>query len=310
MRSPEAPPLRTLIIAGAIAGAALAGGWWQWLDYQSRLEDLREERVRLRLERVARAEPGTFRMVGVGTSLLQCATLRDEGLEALASELGLPLVYVDTSLPAGGMLDWRGMLEEILETRPDVILLEDSHLFYRMRVRQRLWSRYLGLCRRMVRQAVTQPADIELPPAPAVAVEREERVDLVAVPRTVEEGELRLRRRFYNDSLIFGLRPGSREILRRAAAQGTRALVFEVPVHERAMATVPWDHGPRIREELRRLEAEGLLAEGLRCPLTFEEEDFVDLYHLGPGGRERVSRWLLAELAARFPEFREDEVEP
>ncbi len=286
-----APPLKSQLAAIAIVAVVFGTGALLYLDYEFRIDRAFDDRDRRLLAELA-VDNSRIRIVGIGTSLLQQATLRGDELSMLGEEMNRTVRYARLCRPAGRTPGRPDLMAEVAEANPDVVILEKTYLYYRLK---RAWRarRYLKLCRTLVRQAVSPTERVQLPPDPHTFLRNWNR-DLQQ-GRTVDEDIFANRRHLWSEFMTFGLRPGSIEFFRDLADHQTIIVVVELPERE----GVPSAHSDGERTEmeasLRRFAEEGPLTL-LNCPLEFDDGHFLDHAHLNPKGQKRFSRWLFDEV--------------
>jgi len=285
-----APPLRVWW-AVAMATALLAALPWCAYRRFGLDEDASFMAItRARLEQFAQ-EPGRGpRIVAVGTSLLYRATWQDHAMAAAAATHGASnWRFLRIARGAGGWRDLQLLTGPILETRPDLLIVQYSMLFERparmgypefASHRWRSW-----LLRLAGRPSLQLRTNLIRDDERGAGWTRH---SAAAQARYLE----RLRRR-----LDLRPPPPTHEIrawLDRVTAAGTRVMILDLPrppevraAGESALAALG---GNELRQWLARDGRAGWRA----CPEEFPLEMFRDYSHLNPAGRERFLPWLVA----------------
>lgn len=294
MRStpPQAPPLRTQIIAIAVVVGLFGVGAWSYVDYELSIEKVFDQRDENRLGRLASQHDG-LQVVGIGTSMLRHATVRGDQVGELGEELESTVRYARLCRPAGGLMDWTSAVARVENAEPDVVVFESTYLFYRLRTGSILQKRYFRLCRSLFRQLVLPSESVQGPPAPSVFLDRWQRDRQTR--RDLGEQRNVLRRQFWSQLMVFGLRPGAQELFRQLKARDIHIVVVEIPMKAATLATYPDGDRASMTRELEELRDAGVLSL-YRCPLEFTDYHFLDETHLNPKGQRRFSRWLFSEI--------------
>lgn len=298
---PPAPPWWCLPL-----GLLLAGGAWlvlfhdYWAERQA-LDALNLACERHALEQLAAPQPEQLRVVALGHSLLTKGVLPAGELEALAAERGLALSWARIDRQGGGFGDWAPLIEPLLATRPDLILVDERLLVAPPRRHAR---RHLTRARAHLRRLLRYGPSARWP---ATLRTREVLRQLYLdepLPPAAREHAQRAVARIWADPPRVGpfdplaaLGPHPQLPLAPLAAaareQGARVVLLEVPLHPSSTHPTP--------PELGRLRAAELAAEhGLErwsCPLELPLADYApDRAHLLPSGRAAYSAWLLGQL--------------
>ncbi len=287
----HAPPLLAQIAALAIVGLVFGTGAWAYIGYQNSINRAFDDQDR-RLLADLEADASRIRIVGIGTSLLQRATLGGYELSTLGEDVSRRVHFTRVCRPADRAPGPADLAGKVSGANPQIVVFEKSYLFNRPR-KSRMAHRYLNQCRRLVRQAITPNRSVHLPPDPETFLRRWNRE--WQQRRDIDEDRFAGRQEIWSANMIFGLRPGSRAFLGELQYGGTTVIVIELPPQERILSI----HSRRERAEMEaalgRLVGEGMVTH-LKCPLEFDDGDFVDPVHLNSDGRERFSRWFFAEM--------------
>lgn len=231
-----------------------------------------------------------LKVVGVGTSLLRASTYYDKDMNAYAwQRLNIQLEYLRISEPGGGNLDWQPLMQKIIQADPDVILIENYYLFYRRNLNKSYYSRSQ---RYFKDKKIHKRWQVTL-------AEMSEKIDLYEQIKTkkkaVTEEKLIKQRKSKNKTMIFGLRPGYKEIFEICQKKNISIIVLDMPINSKARIVWGEERLQYINNKLAKLEADGLI-QRLAGPDNLDDGDFAELKHMLPSGREKYSLWLIESL--------------
>lgn len=231
-------------------------------------------------------------VVTIGASGIDRAILSGEQFATAATEAGLPPMRLVRLVAPGGIekLD-ENLVSALVELRPEILLVQDHALFY-----DDLRSGYGGFsnfCKdRLVDLLGLRKG--RRAPAKRLADFYSGRNDRRREISAQQIEALRVeRRRTYT-----GLREDVLLAMELCHQAGTRVCILPIVGDPRAEIIFDDDREANHRH-LTRIVASGM-AEVLSCPITFTEEDYLDIRHHSSQGRARYTRWLLSELAPKL----------
>ena len=292
----QAPPL--------VVWAGVAIGFLMFLLAASRMTLVNRARRARSLDQACASRLRHFggspapRVIALGSSLLTRATVADRRMGELSRREGGPdLHWLLLSKNSSSMDTFQPVLDRILETRPQVLLVE-ADLLYFMLDGTRPWPTLAELaqeCRTRIRRSLTLEATLrDFDPELLI---REELPPDRKLPQ--DAGALR----------AFALGLGHRQprgpmakddpillSLRRAHDRGTRIVLLELPRFQGAEASIPVWH-LELAGALKAQLARECGARILVYPGRFALDHYLDFSHLNQAGAEQLSPWLVKELA-------------
>lgn len=285
------PPLGAQIAAVAIVALVFGTGAWLYIEYENRIVQLMDERDRGLLAELA-LDDHRIRVVGIGTSLLDRATLAGDQLSTLGGEVNRSVHYARMCRPAGRASERSDILTAVADARPHVVVFEKTYLFNRPRASNAV-RRYLKLCRALVRQAISPSETMQLPPDPQTFLLQwnQNRQDQ---PISID-AYLTNRVKLWKEYMTFGLRPGFRDFLGEIEDLRTMVVVVEPPPRAGIPSPLTDSENAEMEATLGHLVDEGSITL-LKCPLEFGDGHFQDPTHLNPEGQRRFSIWLFGEV--------------
>jgi hypothetical protein len=186
--------------------------------------------------------------------------------------------------------DFEGLDAEVLAARPDLILIQDSLLYY-----DRLKVMDFRLTQELVLWQLIAP-DSEFNP---FRTNQKELQEDIPCSRDFSMEALDRRMRRIDEGSRFGVdhrnSRAAREFIIEATALGIKVAILSLPVH------------PRLDAELSTADREGMtgqIAGELDAPvwsvpgsLKIGAEDYCDFVHLNNAGRDKLSAWLNTRIA-------------
>lgn len=300
MSRPLPPPLRAMLIAlgPALLGIAVVAA--SYYRYHRSIEDVYLSYDRERLAKLAAEYPDAegMRVVGVGTSLLRAGTFPDGAMNALASDMDIPVKYVKIVRSNGGTRDWHLVMEDVMRARPHVAVIEARYLFFRVRILRHHLRAAHRHARRLKKRRKQSALWGRAPEEVRASILRRE-----SAPEHGGRWERAKRREKHQRGVLpwprgFDAREGCEEVFAAFKAAGVRVVILEMPIHpqeETARRAARMSEAVEMDARLAALERAGLIKR-LRCPLRFRHADFRDGRHMRSGARRRFSAWLLREL--------------
>ena len=180
-------------------------------------------------------------------------------------------------------------------------MFEDKYLFYRRSLYQKLASQVLSyynvISYRITSFQLWKYAGLKISDGIDI-YENNDQIDQIDEHWGKQKKEERLRRvrTDLDNSLVFGLRPGCREIFETCRKHGITVIVLDIPINSLAKRIIRGEKRLRyMNDKLAELEREGLIKR-INGPDNLSEDDFIDLRHMNKSGREKYSRWLVKKL--------------
>lgn len=288
---PEAaqPPLRCLAAAALIVGAILAGAFVDiWIRTGNPLDDAYSAHYRAAIASIAGERTAWDRVVvTIGDSRIKQALPDPAGFAARAGPGRTALIrLVGPYAPARFDAD---LVRNLVALRPDLILIQEQSLGYDTPARPSiigLLAERLRGFRRGLKPPASQAGQLaefyahggeiptEITPAGRDAFRRERERSALAHPR-----------------------PDLVELISAGRAAGIRICLVEVPAEAGwdAMFATATERLHAFCADLARRTG----AEPVPCPLLFTADEYVDLSHFNPRGRERFTTWLIDRLGLR-----------
>lgn len=235
-------------------------------------------------------------VVAIGTSVLQCAVLYRWEMDALAKAEGKrPLRYREVCV-GGHSWDPLPALEAVVDTRPQVLLLESNILFMRNgpgRSGESEGPDFLEYVRFSVESMVSPspdalflPGEFQVLPRPSIHPLWEE-----VTPALVESTRRGRKRQYHPEDLERYL-----PVLRKARDAGITVVLLDLALDTAVVRWTPEQLRGIADFHSRAAQETGALV--WRCPLEFGAHEFYDEGHLSPSGRRRFSRWLAGQFDA------------
>jgi hypothetical protein len=297
MTSRPSLPLRPMIFALGFVGLTLVGLLTVYLNDHRIARRARLERSAARLNHLWEGDDSDvaqpLRVATFGTSLLQVGLLGEGVLgEVAADELGVDLRIVKFWQAGGGAEAWHPVLDRVFEQPPHVVIFEDYYLFYRMWWFMDHLRGFRRMCWELLRGEEDR-SDSEEKAENGVFARKES--PHVLAP--VDDVRRRRRMEYRSRALLFGLRPGTEEVIERFHEKGVSVVIVQLPVPDFGEESRLPGRVEFMASELARLEQTGIVTV-LRCPLDFEDDEFDDFLHLRRESRPVFSRWLLEEIVS------------
>ncbi len=284
------PPLRAMPLATGLALLVLVvTAIFYGQQFQAEQVALAAEYRQRLATLTAPPEPGEqenprLGIVGIGSSLLQQDTYPDSAMESFAARSsGLSIRYVRMARSGRNTWAWQSLMEHARVADCDLVLVEDTFLFYRPKWLRNHYRSFRAFCTWHMAEYLGFD-HLRAPP------------DGPATPRRMTFKTRERIRGFWSRYFEFGLRPGSRQLFANFRQAGIQVVVLVMPLHDEGKLTRDPQDWLTMEQVLGDLEADGLVRV-LRCPLVFDRSDYSDLRHLMPSGREKYCVWLLRTIA-------------
>jgi hypothetical protein len=289
---PAQPPLWTWIAAFGLALTLLGLVWAA--DLALRPQVMAD---RLNLARLDRPSSAPL-VVALGASKTRCAMAFDSEMSERLAAAGRPARFVRITASRAGYEDLRHAFDRLDRAPPAVLLLEADLLLFEPDV-----------YRPADQSPVSWPARVRsdlgtlLHPAPfendalvgGPACRPGQFGPVSAMAREEYGGAMRARR----VSTASERAPWLRR-LRALQARGTRVILVAPPRSPDAQRMLPGRLDRQAHALARRLSTETGLPL-IEPPGLPPQAEFIDVGHMGEGGRDRFSRWLVDQLSPRLP---------
>jgi hypothetical protein len=294
----QGPPLRSWIAFMIIvAGLAVLSTYAFMIDETD--PEICYDRARLAsLNRPA--GPGTKKIVAVGTSLLACATYFDDHMDEFSWNSGTGRVrFLRITRPSVSINQLAPLLENILDARPDILILERNILFYHYYPSVGdLAARHSDFLRRKIKGIAamyTGPQET-LNDMPVGILDRDEDLERVPFRRGALEWKeyKEVRTRFTGPGRYVD-RKITEDFIDIAHKQNIKVILVDFPRTADA-DTLILKSDRQLIDSYTDLYKRLYGVRYLHFPEELPLEYFRDYSHLNFKGRELFSAWLLTEI--------------